>query len=119
MRYTEKQVEKAIRDYLETKGYLVVKTDAGHAARYTKKLTGSALRGDFPPGFPDLIVLDPRGPAWFIEVKRPGGRIRRGQLYMHDYLMDMGFNVLVAHSVEDVVRFLTKQDEEGREIQVW
>ena len=99
----EREIERLIRDYLEAQGYLVVKTDAGHAARFTKRTMGHAVWGDVPSGFPDLIVLHPEQPAWFIEVKAPGGRLSQAQKLMHQYLREQGYKVVVAYGLGDVV----------------
>ena len=99
----EREIERAIRDYLEAQGYLVIKTDAGHAARFTKRTIGHAVRGDVPSGFPDLIILHPSQPAWFVEVKAPGGRLSPTQRLMHGYLREQGYKVIVAYGLGDVV----------------
>jgi len=51
---TEAQIERAIRDYLELKGWVVYKTDAGEAARAARR---RGMRGALAPGAPDLIAL--------------------------------------------------------------
>lgn len=44
------------------------------------------------PGIPDLLALKD-GVARFIEVKRPGEKPRPLQLYRHEQLRNMGFDV--------------------------
>lgn len=99
---TESQIEKAIKEYLEAKGFLVIKTDAGAHSKWAKRVMGHPVRGDMPTGFPDLVVLHPKRPAVFVEVKRPGGRLSEHQKLMHSYLRDVGYEVLLAYRVEDV-----------------
>lgn len=53
-------------------------------------------------GFPDLICLKNPGIAAFIEVKRPGNEPTRLQRYWMDKLRDLGFDVRVACSMEDI-----------------
>lgn len=101
-RPTEAQIERALREYLEAHGYLVIKTDAGAHAKWARRVKGHAIRGDVPTGFPDLVVLHPTRPAVFVEVKRPGGRLTDAQRLVHEYLRSAGYRVLVARSVEDL-----------------
>lgn len=44
------------------------------------------------PGIPDLIALK-NGSVKFIEVKRPGQKPRPLQLYRHQQLRELGFDV--------------------------
>lgn len=96
----EKKIESAIRKYLGLQGYLVIKTDAGVVARYSK---GQLKRTDIIPGFPDLIVLKP-GIVFFVEVKSKTGRLSKQQKFCHAYLESMGFDVYVARDVDEVMK---------------
>jgi len=99
---SEKQVERAIREYLELHGWIVYKTDAGEAARAARE---RGRRGSLHPGAPDLIALK-GGRGFAVEVKRPGGRLRSSQRLEHARLADAGVPVVVAYGLEDVERFL-------------
>lgn len=46
------------------------------------------------PGIPDLLALKD-GVARFVEVKRPGEKPRPLQLYRHEQLRNLGFDVEV------------------------
>jgi len=64
----------------------------------------------FPPlffrGFPDRIVLMPKGRITFVEVKRPGEGPTNIQLKVHRKLKALGFRVEVIATHEDVEGFL-------------
>lgn len=73
----ESAVQRKIIQRYEKEGYLVVKIDLCNK-----------------PGFPDLMLLKD-GKASFVEVKRPGGKVRPLQEYRHRQLRDLGFDVSV------------------------
>jgi len=53
-----------------------------------------------PKGFPDLLVLLPRGGTRFIELKAKDGKVEPAQRYWHDRLRQMGHEVLVVKAKE-------------------
>ena len=59
-------------------------------------------------GVPDLFVPGRRA---FIEVKKPGGRISPAQRDMMVKLRLLGYDCIVAYSVEDVERFFALQGD--------
>lgn len=103
---TEAEVERAVREFLELRGWVVYKTDAGEAARASRR---RGVRGSLTPGAPDLIALK-GGRGFAIEVKRPGGRLRPSQRMEHARLEAAGVPVVVAYGLEDVARFLEGVD---------
>lgn len=46
-------------------------------------------------GWPDRIVLCPGGRVFFVEVKRPGGKVTPLQAHRHEQLRSLGHTVLV------------------------
>lgn len=79
----EKDVEKAVKRYAESKGWLTRKwTSPNHAF------------------VPDQIFINPVGRVIFVEFKRPGGVCTPGQLREHQKLRDQGCSVFVIDSVE-------------------
>lgn len=64
-----------------------------------------------PKGTPDLIGFrenaDGVAQFAFIEVKRPGGRVRPEQKHMIEFLLNHGAVGGIAHSAEEAVEILT------------
>lgn len=64
----------------------------------------------FPPiffrGFPDRIVLLPRGLLVFVETKAPGKTPSNIQKKIHARLRKLGFRVEVIDTLEDVDTFI-------------
>ena len=60
-------------------------------------------------GGPDRVVLSPYVPAFFVEFKRPGEKLRREQIKFHSDLKEMGYEVQVhddaTEAVEAYVRY--------------
>jgi hypothetical protein len=78
----EKQIERAVKDYAESKGWLTRKwTSPGHSF------------------VPDQIFIRPDGLIVFIEFKQQGKQATAGQLREHDRLRDHGCRVYVIDSV--------------------
>ncbi len=57
-------------------------------------------------GLPDRIILGPGPTIFFIEFKRPGGKLTRLQEYMHKVLKDLGFNVYVCDNVAEAKKIV-------------
>ena len=51
-------------------------------------------------GLPDRLFLLPNGTAFFIEWKRPGGKLRPIQVYMGNKLRKLGFKVYVINNTK-------------------
>lgn len=85
----EKTREDKFVEYAESKGCLCFK-----------------LRIDGINGFPDRSVFLPDGRVFFIEFKRPGGKVRPGQAEMKRQLEKRHFRVYVFDSFEDAKRML-------------
>lgn len=98
----ERHLERFVRDALTLKGFYVIKTDAGIASRYARRPT----KTDFEIGLPDLVVLHPRKPAFFIEMKAANGKLSERQKLIHNKLRKQGYDVVVLYGEEDVARFL-------------
>lgn len=85
----EKDIEKYLIKGIETQGGMCVK---------------------FPPlffrGFPDRIVLMPKGVIVFVELKAPGEKPRLIQTKVHARLKALGFRVEVIDNIIDVDAFI-------------
>jgi len=102
----ETPVQRAIVDYLSYRGMKVIRIQSGKV---------QTIRGNWiqlaPEGTPDLLVLPRRelkegNPAYpfFIEVKSAKGRLSPVQLTTHNDYRLRGVNVIVAHSIDDLVK---------------
>jgi hypothetical protein len=57
-------------------------------------------------GTPDRIVLMPGGRIYFVELKKPGGKLRPLQKQRLKELQQLGFKALYLDSIESVNNFL-------------
>lgn len=90
---TESQVKKKIIDYLEKKGWYIIRL----------KVTG---RG----GESDLLALKYDRPAFFIEAKKTKGGITSAlQKYNIKKLKKLRFHAIVANSL-DIVKIYEKEE---------
>lgn len=79
----EKEIEKRVKAYAESKNWLTRKwTSPGHAF------------------VPDQIFITPHGRVVFVEMKSEGKKPTPGQLREHDKLRNQGCLVFVIDSVE-------------------
>ena len=67
---------------------------------------GIALKQTGIAGIPDRLVLLPGGRMIFVELKRPGEKPRKLQVYWLNKLERMGFETAVLDSVESVEEFV-------------
>jgi hypothetical protein len=99
---TENQIAQQVVDYLRLHGWRVHRLEAdlrGPRARVKREEAGT----------PDYIaVRNSSGPGstcdvWYVEVKRPGGRLRRSQQIWIEDARRRGWNVAVASSIDDLL----------------
>lgn len=76
--------------------------------RGVQDLDGLCLKWVSPgcTGVPDRIVILPGGRVYFVELKKPKGRLAFRQSYIHTQLLRRGVRVLVLWTPEDVDKFL-------------
>ena len=80
---TKNQLENEVESYLRRK----VEKKGGMCVKFLP---------DFARGFPDRIVVLPRGVLVWVETKRPlGGRVSPSQLLAHEQLRRLGQSVEV------------------------
>lgn len=81
-----------------------------HLVNETERCGGVALK--FVPlyalGFPDRIVMLPGGRIAFVELKRPGAKPRRAQVWWLDKLRALGFEALFLDTKESVSAWLNQ-----------
>jgi len=95
----ESPIQKEIMDYLNVIGAKVFRLNSGHSGRYNQKLC--------PPGTPDILACIPKGLTLWIEVKKSDGKRNANQIKMHKELTDLGQIVIVARSVDDVIKAIS------------
>ena len=81
----------------------------------TRKEGGLAVKFVSPgyAGMPDRLVLLPGGKLAFVEVKAPGKKPRVLQVKRHEKLRELGFQVFVLDSLEDIPGLLQQIAEGG------
>ena len=94
----ESKIQKAIRDALEARGWLVTK-----------------LMRCSEAGWPDLLAIR-NGVVCFIEVKRPGVHPTKLQTHRMDQIRRKGGQCFVLHEVADVAKIDTFSPIDGRAI---
>lgn len=90
----EKSTEKRLVTEVERVGGWCLKLPAIHNA-----------------GLPDRICLFPGGRILFVELKAPGKKPRKIQLFMHRKIRALGFRVEVVDTPEQIKK-ITKEYEE-------
>ena len=84
---TEGEILNAIRDVLRAHGWFVIRHQQG---------LGSMK------GIPDLSAESPTGDHWWIEVKKPSGKLSDDQGTFRDEVLSRHGRWMVAKSVEDI-----------------
>jgi hypothetical protein len=85
MMETEKEIEKTCCKILQDHGCLTPK-----------------WINPFDTGWPDRIIVPPNKPVFFIEFKRPNGRLSKKQIYKIQQLRSQGPIVAVISSIEEL-----------------
>lgn len=86
---SEKAIEQRLADLVKLNGGLCIK-----------------LLSDHINGLPDRLCLFPGRKIYFIELKTTGQKPRKLQLYMHNVLKRLGFDVFVLDSIQRVENFV-------------
>lgn len=89
MRYSEKLIEKKLREQIKKMGGLALKLESQHFT-----------------GLPDRMILMPEGRIFFVETKSTGDKPRKRQLLVHRKLRDLGFSVDVIDDIEGLTKLL-------------
>lgn len=92
----EGKIQKEIIDLLETSGAIVIRMNAGKAAKNIRLA---------PQGTPDLLAIFKNKLLW-IEVKVPGKKPTEVQRSMHNRLRLRGQEVIIACSAEEVINHI-------------
>lgn len=104
----EKDIQKSILDYLELRHVPHWRANTGAAWLPGRGGKPQLVRFGFR-GVSDILgILPPSGRWLAIEVKRPGKEPTADQKWFLTMIRDNGGLVIVAHSVEDVIRGFAK-----------
>ena len=112
---TEHQIQTQIMNYLQMKGYYVMRLNTG----MIENKYGGRIRLS-PAGTPDIMAFKkdwPDKPRYkynhlnllFIEVKRPKNKPTRLQEIKMEELSSFGAKCLVAHSLDEVIEGLSNK----------
>lgn len=97
----EKDIEKAILEALNFKGWMAWKNPTVGVFDSKKGSYRKPMGGFHLTGVSDIIAVK-GGEVWFIEVKTPSGKMTKNQLDFEKRLLKHGGNYLVARKVEDL-----------------
>lgn len=113
----ESSIQSAIIQYLEMRGFKVIRINSG-AVRIGER--GRSFVKLAPAGTPDLLVLPqyqeirkmhytthPQDMFW-IECKTVKGVLNANQISVHNDYALRGVQVIVARSIDDVMKYLEK-----------
>lgn len=91
---SEKVIERRLYDFVKNRKGLCIKLLTNHLL-----------------GLPDRICLLPYGRIFFVELKSTGVLPKKIQLYMHEKLRKLGFNVYIIDSTEGVNKLIEAYDK--------
>jgi len=106
---SEAEVIKECIGYLGRRGYWCHRNPVGRF----QSMTGHWAEFG-PPGIPDYTAIHGSYPAFFVEFKRPGKKLRETQAARFHELELYGFATVMAASVEDLIDFLDGHEERAR-----
>lgn len=107
----EKDVIKACLDLLQYRGWWVRRNPVG---KYQHAVTRNWAEFG-PPGIPDYLALHERYPAFFIEFKRPKGKLRATQVSQFQVLRERyHLTAIKVDSLESLVEFLKDHERRAR-----
>lgn len=100
----EKEVLKQCRQYLELRGFFVMRLNSGAVAA-TYKGKRRYVRFNDMPGCADLLCVRD-GKAVFVECKRPGGKVSLDQHAFKDAVQRHGGVWILADGIDSLQRDL-------------
>ena len=94
---SEKEIQTQIVDYLKSRGFFVIRNYMGPIHYH-----GAKVRPNPNAGMPDLTVIK-NGRTYFIEVKKPKGKVSNKQKEWHQKAYKAGVVVHIFRSIEDCI----------------
>lgn len=104
----ETSISRAIAKAVADLGFKVLRLHSGKV-----KVRGGYMRHN-ERGTPDRCVLLSGGSVVFLEVKKPGGKVREKQAQWHRDVARWGHRVAVVDSVGDAVAAVLEAEREAR-----
>lgn len=104
---TENDVERQVTDLLKWRGYFPLRQQSG---LFKTQDDRTVTMGE--PGMPDYIVAHKRHPWFFLEIKRPGGKLSASQqkwINLHRVLY--GLKVTVVDGLEAIKAWLEQNEK--------
>lgn len=98
MKEYERDIVKAVVDYLSLKGYLFVRNNTGSF----KTAHGSFVKTG-SPGSPDIILFLEGGIAYALECKIAKGKLNDNQVEWKRRADEIGLTYLIIRSLDDLV----------------
>lgn len=98
---TEQDIQNLIRIAV-SKENIIFRANVGKVRTADGRFFDTGL----PQGFCDLFGFRPDGQIFFIEVKKPGGKIRDKQIKFIETVKKRGALAGVAYSVEDALKII-------------
>lgn len=103
----EKDIQKAVLDYLRIKGYFVWKQNNSGIMKPNGSYIPSQMKG-----IADINGIGPKGKYMAIEVKRPGGKLTFEQERFLMQVREKGGLAGVVHSVDHIVELIAKWEDQ-------
>lgn len=107
---TENDVERQVLDALRWRQWRPERLQVGKC----KSLDGRRFLTLHPEGTPDYVVTHALYPAFYLEVKRPGGSARPGQLQVRAELGLYGLAVVMVDGFEPLLVWLAEHERKAR-----
>jgi hypothetical protein len=97
---SENDIESACVDLLKWQQYRPLRLQSGRFKTFDGRWVTIG-----ETGLPDYVV-----PAFFVEVKRPRGKLSPEQTMMIQQFEEMGIPTAVVHSLDELVQWLAKRE---------
>ena len=111
---SEKDVIQQCLDLLRCRGYWPQRNPVGRM----RSLDGKRIMEFGPPGIPDYTAIHGEHPAFFIEFKRPGRKLRPAQrLRFAEIQQAYGLAAVRIDSLEGLVEYLDSHERKSHDDQ--
>lgn len=107
----EKDIQRQIIDFLELKGWVVIKAPTSGIYNPEKQF----FRPLRQKGISDLLCCAKGGAFVAIEIKAPGGKLSDHQCIFLDQVRRAGGKAIVAYSLDTVIEFVKYLSGEGKD----